>query len=109
MPFLKETKTNSLICLMSDVLILPSINLTPLFTRTQGQKENTLEGQMHQRGVFNGLEMRLCQLVLHQGKVPGRHTPPTFGSVSVKSIQEMNEILIFADIYGRIPQFVSNG
>ena len=34
---------------MSDVLVLPCMDLTPSFTRTQGQKEDSLEGQMLQR------------------------------------------------------------
>ena len=35
--------------------------------------------------------------------------PLTFGSVSLETVQEMSEIFISADIYGQIPQFVSNG
>ena len=44
-----------------------------------------------------------------QGQVPGGHTPPALGPVSMETIQEMGEILIFADIYGRVAQIVSNG
>ena len=57
---------------MSDIVILlPSMDLTPAFARTQDQKENSLEGQMLQRGLFKGLKWSLCQLVQHQGEVPG--------------------------------------
>ena len=46
---------------------------------------------------------------VNQGEVPGGNATPPFGPVSVEAIQEMGEILILADIYGRVPQFVSNG
>ena len=45
----------------------------------------------------------------HQGKIPRGDTPTTLGPVSVETIQETSEILIFADIDGQIPQFVCNG
>ena len=85
---------------MSDVLILPSMDLTPAFARPQGQEENSLEGEMLQRGLFNGFKCRLCQLVQHQGEVPGGDAPPTLRSVSMETIQETSEIIIFTDIYG---------
>ena len=44
-----------------------------------------------------------------QGKVPGGYTPPALGPVSMETIQETGEILIFADINGRVAQLVSNG
>ena len=56
-----------------------------------------------------GFKRTLCQLVQHQGEVPGGDTPLTLGSVSVEAVQEMSEILIFADINGGISQLVSNG
>ena len=74
------------------------MKLNPAFTRTQGQKENRLEGQMLQGGLFDGFKWRLCQLGEHQGEVPGGDTPLTFKSVSVETIQETSEMLIFADI-----------
>ena len=43
------------------------------------------------------------------GTGPGGYTPPALGPVSMKTIQEMGEILIFADINGRVAQLVSNG
>ena len=86
-----------------------SIDLTPAFARTQGQQENSFESQMLQRGLFNGFKWSLCQLVQHQGEVQGRDAPPTLRSVSVETTKEMSEILIFSDINGRIPQFVSKG
>ena len=45
----------------------------------------------------------------HQGKVPRGDDPLTLGFVSVETIQETSEILIFADIDGRVSQFVCNG
>ena len=74
--------------------------LTPVFARTQGQEENSLEGQMLQKGLFYWFKWSLCQLVQNQGEVPGGDAPPTFGSVSMETIQETSGILIFADIYG---------
>ena len=44
-----------------------------------------------------------------QGQFPGGYTPPALGPVSMETIQEMGEILIFADINGTVAQFVSNG
>ena len=85
---------------MSAIFVLPSMDLTPAFTRTQGQKENSLEGQMLQRGLFKGFKGSLCQLVQHQGKVPGGDAPLTVRSIYVETIQETSEIFIFADIYG---------
>ena len=54
--------------------------------------------------LFKGLKGSLCDLVLHQGNIPGGDAPPTFGSVSLETIQEMGEILTFADINGQISQ-----
>ena len=49
---------------------------------------------------------------LSAGAVPGkgsrRDAPPTLESVSVETIQEMGEILIFADINGEDSQLVSS-
>ena len=75
----------------------------------QGQYEDSLESQLLWGGRIKGFKGSFCQLVQNQGEVPGRDAPPTFGSVSVEAIQEMGEILIFADINGRISQLVSNG
>ena len=44
-----------------------------------------------------------------QGQVPGGYTPPALGPVSMETIQETGEILICADINGRVAQLVSNG
>ena len=76
------------------------MDLTPALARTQGQKENSLEGQMLQRGLFYWFEWSLCQLVQHQGEVPAGDAPPILGSVSMEIVQETSWILIFADIYG---------
>ena len=43
---------------MSDVLVLPSTDLTPAFTPTQSQKENSLEGQMLQKGPLKVVQIR---------------------------------------------------
>ena len=64
---------------------------------------------MFQGGLFKGFKGSLCQLVKHQGKVPGGDAIPALGSVSMETVQEMSEILILADINGGIAQFVSNG
>ena len=84
--------------LVSNISVLPSMNLTSTLTRPKGQEENRLEGQMLQGGLFNWFKRGLCQLVQNQGEVPGGDSPPAFGSVSVETIQETSEILIFADI-----------
>ena len=47
------------------------MDLTPSFTRTQGQKEDSLEGQMFQRCLPKGFKRSLCQLVENQGQIPG--------------------------------------
>ena len=44
-----------------------------------------------------------------QGQAPGGYAPPALGPVSMETIQETGEILIFADINGRVAQLVSNG
>ena len=65
--------------------------------------------QMLQQVFFKVFQESICKLVKHQGKVPGADAPLTLGYVSVEAIQELSEILIFADINGRISQFVWNG
>ena len=44
-----------------------------------------------------------------QGQVLGGYTSPALGPVSMETIQETSEILIFADINGGVAQLVSNG
>ena len=39
---------------MSDVFVLPSMDLTPAFARTQGQEENSLEGQCFKEASLRG-------------------------------------------------------
>ena len=39
---------------MSDVLVLPNMDLTPVFARTQGQEENSLEGQCFKEASLMG-------------------------------------------------------
>ena len=95
--------------LVSDVSTLPSMNLTSAFARTQGKEKNCLEGQMLQGGLPNWFKGSLCELVQNQRKVPGGDTPSALGSVSVETVQESGEIFIFADVEGRISQFISNG
>ena len=64
---------------------------------------------MLQRCLPKGFKWSLCQLVQYQGKVPGGNSSPSFGSISVETIQETSEIIIFADTDCRIPQLISNG
>ena len=64
---------------------------------------------MFQGGLFKGFKGSLCELVKHQGKVPGGDAPPTLGSVSMETVQETSEIFIIADINGAIALFDSNG
>ena len=85
------------------------MDLTPAFARTKGQQEDSLESQVFQGGLFKGFKGSLCQLVQYQGKVPGWYAPPTLGSVSMESIQDVGEILIFADINDGISQLVRDG
>ena len=84
------------------------MDLTPAFTRTQDHQKNSLEGQVFQGGLLQGFKWSLCQLVQHQREVPGGDAPPALRSVSMETIQETSEVLIFADIYSGIAQFVSN-
>ena len=83
--------------------------LTSTLARPQGQEENCLEGQMLQGGLFIWFKMNLCQLVQNLGEVPGGDSSLAFGSVSVETNQEMNEIFILIDIEGGISHFISNG
>ena len=46
---------------------------------------------------------------VNQGQVPIGDSPPALGSVSMETIQETGDILIFADINGGVAQLVSNG
>ena len=59
---------------------------------------------MLQRGLFKGFKGILCELVQHQGKVPGGDAPPTLGSVSMETIQEMSKVLILLTLMGGIPR-----
>ena len=86
---------------MSDIFVLPSTDLTPAFTRTQGQQKNSLEGQMLQRGLFKGFKKSLCQLVQHQREVPGG-MPLRLLGLSLEAIQDTSEIFIFAVINGGV-------
>ena len=85
---------------MSNVSVLPSMHLASTLARPKGQEENSLDGQMLQGGLFNWFKWSLCQLVQDQGEVPRGDSPPTFGSVSVETIQETSEIFILGDING---------
>ena len=64
----------------------------------KAKRKNNLEGQMLQRGLFSeGFKWNLCQLVQHQGEVPGGDN-----SVPIETIQEMSEIFIFSEINGGV-------
>ena len=73
---------------MSDVLVLPSMYVTPVFARTV-LKVKCFKEEMDP---------------LSAGVTPGRGSRGdfslSFGSVSVETIQETSDILIFADING---------
>ena len=92
---------------MSNISVLPSMFLTSRLAQPQGQEENCHEGQMLQGGLFNWFKMNLVSWCKNQREV--RDSPPAFGSVSVETIQETNEIFILTDIDGGIFQSISNG
>ena len=52
--------------LVSNVFVLPSMNLTSAFARPKGQEEYRLEGQMLQGGLLNRFQQSLIQLVQNQ-------------------------------------------
>ena len=85
---------------VSNIFVLPSMNLTSVFARPKGQEEYRPEGQMLQRGLLDWFKRSLIQLVQDQGEVPGGYAPPAFGSVSVETVQEMSEIFVLADVEG---------
>ena len=68
---------------MSDVFLLPSMDLTPVFSRTQGQEEDTLEGQCFKEASLRGSNGAV-PIGATPGGVPGGDAPPTLRSVSVK-------------------------
>ena len=76
------------------------MDLTHAFARTQGQEENSLEGQSFQKEAFSLVRMEPLSAGVASGRSSGGDTPPPFGSVSVETIQETSEILIFADVNG---------
>ena len=63
---------------MSDVFVLPRMDLTPVFARTQGQEENSLEGQ-----CFKEASLRGSNGALLIGATPGGDAHPILRSVSV--------------------------
>ena len=67
---------------MPDVFLLPRKNLTPVFARTQGQEENSLEGQCFKEASLRGSNGAL-PIDATPGEVPGGNAPPTLRSVSV--------------------------
>ena len=84
---------------MSDIYFFRQAQISLLrLPQPKAKMENSLGGQMRQRGLLEGFKRGLCQLVQHQGEVPGGEAPPTFRSVSVEAIHETSEIFIFADI-----------
>ena len=60
-------------------------------------------------GHFNRLKQSLRDVVQYQEKVLGGDAHLTLWSVSVETIQERSENLIFGDINDQISQFVCNG
>ena len=49
--------------LVSDVFVLPRMNLTSAFSQPKGQEKNSLESQMLQGGFSDWFKGSLCQLV----------------------------------------------
>ena len=47
--------------------------------------------------------MELCQLLQHQGEVPGTEAPPTLRSVIMGTVQETSEILMLLKFIGELP------
>ena len=74
------------------------MDLTPVFAQTQAQKKYSHEGQCFKEDPLL-VQMEPCQLLQHQGELPAGDAPPTLRSVSIGTVQEMSEILMFADIY----------
>ena len=87
---------------------LPSMYLTSMLARTQGQEETALKVKCFKE-AFNWFKKNLVSWCKNQGEVPGGGSPPAFGSVSVEVIQETSEIFILTNIDGQILQTISNG
>ena len=58
--------TNWIHGLVSNIFVLPSMNLTSAFARPKGQEEYRLEGQMLQGGLLDWFKWSLIQLVQNQ-------------------------------------------
>ena len=84
----------------------PGMNLTSSFARPQGKKEDRLKGKMFKGSLSKGLKRRFRELMKNQGKVPGRHAPPTFRLVPMETVQEPGKILILTNVYLAIPYLV---
>ena len=61
-----DTKTPLTSLTGVDVFLLPSMDLTPVFARTQGQEENSLEGE-----CFSETSLRGSNGALPIGATPG--------------------------------------
>ena len=53
--------------------------------------------------MFKGSLVSWCKT---RDCVPGKYTPPALEPVSMETIQETGEILVFADINSRVAQLV---
>ena len=79
------------------------MDLTPAFARTQGQEENSLEGQCFKKASLRGLNG-----ALPIGETPGEFQegmpPDPYVCLYVNStVQETSEILILLTFIGELP------
>ena len=78
------------------------MNLTPVFARTQGQEENSLQGH-----CFKEASLRGSNGALPIGATPGRDSrrdaPPTLRSVSVNCPRDEQDSC-YAEIYWGVTQ-----
>ena len=58
--------TNWILVLVSNIFVLPSMNLTSAFARPNCQEEYRLEGQMLQGDLLDWFKRSLIQLVQNQ-------------------------------------------
>ena len=82
----------------SNCVSLPSMNLTPVFARTQGQEENSPEGQCFKEGF----QWSLANLCNTRGRFQEGMPFRPLG-LSLKTAQEMSKILIVLKFIGELP------
>ena len=85
------------------------MDFTPAFHKNQSQEEHSLEGEVLNGSIPQGLKRSLGQLMQHEGKIPRRNASAALWPVSMETIQETCKALMLADLDWGIPQFISNG